>query len=184
MLNKLLLYRLIVLNVTALAILAWASAQGWVQEVVMKDDSRISFAIIALFVIGMISLLNRAKKVSAILDQVKTGEITQEVDSGKFIAKSAHLSDISQWLVSLGLIGTVIGFAVALVELGNMNLGAGAAALSISGVIQGLRIAVYTTITGSVLGLWFEINLRVFKTAMECAFADYYSTPLAGDVDE
>ena len=68
-------------------------------------------------------------------------------------------------LVFLGLIGTVIGFIIALsgvdpaaaTEVENV-------AAMISTLINGMSVAMYTTLIGSVLYIWLIINYRILVT--------------------
>lgn len=172
MLNNLLLYRLVVVNGSAAALLVWAWMQGYVETVVYGDTSRITYAIIALFAIGMWSIALRSWKVSKAFNAIKRGDVA-DLSPVKFIAKGDHIDDISMWLVTLGLIGTVVGFIMA---IGALDTGALATAQgvqqSISQMMGGMKVAIYTTLVGSVLGLWLDVNRRILKTATICMIED------------
>lgn len=172
MLNNLLVYRLIVVNAAASALLIWAWMQGYVTTVVVGDDSKITYAIIALFLVGMWSITARSYRVSKALNALKRGELNS-LSPVKFIAKGDHIDDISMWLVTLGLIGTVVGFIMA---IGALDTGALATAQgvqeSISKMMGGMKVAIYTTLVGSVLGLWLDVNRRILKTATICMIED------------
>jgi biopolymer transport protein ExbB/TolQ len=68
-------------------------------------------------------------------------------------------------LVFLGLVGTVIGFIVALsgvdpeASVSVDNIGPMVATL-----IEGMSIALYTTLLGAVLHLWLLVNYRMLAT--------------------
>lgn len=172
MLSNLLVYRMIIVNCSAVALLAWATVQGYVETVVFGDTSRITYAIIALFLIGMWSIVIRSWKVSKAFNAVKRGEYNN-ISPVKFIAKGDHIDDISMWLVTLGLIGTVVGFIMA---IGALDTGALSTAQgvqqSISQMMGGMKVAIYTTLVGSVLGLWLDVNRRILKTATICMIDD------------
>jgi hypothetical protein len=91
----------------------------------------------------------------------------------------AHIDDISAYLVRLGLIGTVICFAMALdiKDFGAIGTPSGALDL-IRTFLSGMTVAVNTTIVGAILSLWLDINARFLTTATECALYDARS---AGD---
>ncbi|MCH7889677.1 MAG: MotA/TolQ/ExbB proton channel family protein [Proteobacteria bacterium] len=73
--------------------------------------------------------------------------------------------DIANSLIFLGLIGTVIGFIIALsgidpaaaIQVENV-------AAMISTLINGMSVALYTTLVGAVLYLWLIINYRILVT--------------------
>jgi len=68
---------------------------------------------------------------------------------------------IARTLVRLGLIGTVLGFVVA---LSGVALVSDAAAVSgmVSKLILGMSIALYTTLVGAVCSLWLAFNRFLF----------------------
>ena len=82
-------------------------------------------------------------------------EYANQIGSVRFLANA---------LVFLGLIGTVIGFIIGL-------SGIDAAATSdvdkiapmITELINGMSVALYTTLLGAVLNIWLNINLRILS---------------------
>lgn len=172
MLNNLLIYRMLIVNACVGAFLVWAGIQGYVGEIVWGDTSRITLAIIGLFAIGMWSLGVRTFKVSKMLNRLKEGK-NVDISSVKFAAKGEHIDDISGWLVTLGLIGTVIGFIMA---LSSMDQSAMATAQGVQGAIgtlvEGMQVAIYTTLAGAFFGLWLDINRRILKTATALMLED------------
>ena len=72
---------------------------------------------------------------------------------------------IANSLVLLGLIGTVIGFIVALsgVRAGRRRRDVAAIGPMISTLIDGMAIALYTTLVGSLLHLWLMVNVRLLE---------------------
>ena len=72
---------------------------------------------------------------------------------------------IANTLVFLGLIGTVIGFIVALSSVepgvtGNVRQ----IAPMVASLIDGMGIALYTTLVGAVLHVWLIVNHRMLAT--------------------
>lgn len=165
MLSNLLIYRLLILNISAVAVMVWAGLQGYVREVIVGDTSRITVAIIVLFLIGMWSIGVRTWKVSTSLNRLKAGK-TVDADGIKFLAKGEHIDDISSWLVTLGLLGTVVGFIMALASMDQSAMStAQGVQQSIGQLVGGMKVAIYTTLAGGVFGLWLDINRRILKTA-------------------
>lgn len=165
MLNNLLLYRILIVNVCGAAILVWAGLQGYIREIYTEDSSHISMVIVVLFLVGLWSVHTRAGKVSKSLNELKAGRKV-DVDAVKFLAKGEHINDIANWLVTLGLIGTVVGIIMALSSIDpNTMASATGVQTAIGHLIGGMKVAVYTTLVGAYFGLWLEINRRVLTTA-------------------
>ncbi|PKP72698.1 MAG: hypothetical protein CVT84_17400 [Alphaproteobacteria bacterium HGW-Alphaproteobacteria-6] len=62
----------------------------------------------------------------------------------------------------LGLIGTVLGFILALSGISaSMTPDVGAVSGMISRLIAGMSVALYTTLEGSVLSLWLTVNHQI-----------------------
>lgn len=172
MLRNLLIYRIFIFNACATALFAWSFVKGYVQEIVVGDTSRITVAIAVLFAIGMWSIGVRTLKVSKALNDLKSGKPVNP-DGVKFIAKGEHIDDISNWLVTLGLLGTVVGFIMALASMDqNAMSTAQGVQQSIGQLVGGMKVAIYTTLVGGVFGLWLDVNRRILKTATLCMLAD------------
>ena len=165
MLKNLLLYRLAILNLAGFAFAAWAWQLGYVEAVYAGDESRITLMITALFVVGLASAWVRARKIARLLNLSKENRALV-VRGTKLLEKAAHLDDIVNWLVTLGLLGTVIGFAMALSGVDSASLASPAGVQKVAGqLMAGMRIAINTTIVGAVFGLWLDVNRRMVRTA-------------------
>ena len=69
-------------------------------------------------------------------------------------------------LVLIGLIGTVIGFIIALSGVRpEAAIDVGAIAPMVSTLIIGMAVALYTTLVGSVLNVWLMVNSACSKAA-------------------
>lgn len=65
-------------------------------------------------------------------------------------------------LVLLGLIGTVLGFVIALSGVDPQAAGdVRAITPMVSDLISGMSVALYTTLVGAVLNLWLMVNYRI-----------------------
>ncbi len=185
--RQLLLLRMAAVNLAAAALLATAWQQGWVARLLEADGSRIVWAITALFLLGLAASLRRGREIAYELDQARAPRPDPGSRAGRFLAHVrslptarrpgleavlelelaamiAPLRHVASTLVLLGLIGTVIGFLVALSGVD----ADGAADLSrvapmVARLIEGLGIALYTTLAGSVLHLWLMANVRLLE---------------------
>lgn len=160
MLTNLLLYRLLIWNAIGLSAVVWAWINGYVQVLFKGETTGIGYLMVAVFLVGLVSLCARAVKVSKGLNSLKTGAL---IDPSKFAIKNGHIGHIAVWLVTLGLIGNMFGFAHA-VE--GMDVSSATEALaSVSVMIAGMKIAFYTTLIGTSLGLWLQVNFVMLSTA-------------------
>ena len=72
---------------------------------------------------------------------------------------------IANALVFLGLIGTVIGFIIALsgIDPESASKAENVAAM-VATLIGGMSVALYTTLIGSVLYIWLTVSYRILVT--------------------
>ena len=75
----------------------------------------------------------------------------------------ARVEEFMDDVVSLGLLGTVIGFAQALVNITPEAVAAGATAEMVGAFVQGARTALYTTIVGSCGNWWMRGNMVMLR---------------------
>jgi hypothetical protein len=164
--SNLLLYRLLILDTCATAIAVWAYANGLVLPMFVDDASFLSYAIIGMFALAKVSLYWRASKVSQALNLSQRDGYSDtwvQRKAAKMAAKNEHINDIADWLQILGLLGTVIGFYIAIAGL-NMD--------NTATVVSGLQTAIGTTIIGGFLSLWLKANYRMLETATVCHVED------------
>ena len=65
-------------------------------------------------------------------------------------------------LIFLGLIGTVIGFIIGLSGIdAAATTNVDKIAPMITELINGMSVALYTTLLGAVLNIWLNVNLRI-----------------------
>lgn len=158
MLNHHLLFRITLLNFAGIAGLVWAHSSGYVVPVFVGDTTNISYGIAALFMVGMASVYWRAWKVGGALDMMKAGTSRAYIKrrTAKMFAKAEHIADIVNWLPGLGLLGTIIGFYMALDSMATDDH---------AGVETAMRVAIGTTIIGAILGMWLDVARRMLETA-------------------
>lgn len=184
-----LLLRAVLLNVVALALLGVAALQGLVGPIFVTDVTYISHLIVAVFAVGLVVCLRRIVWVSRELNAVKERRLTSETRSGRLLLQ-AHRTDsqgraslmgafrmklssriagvrhAGNSLVLLGLIGTVVGFIIALSAVDPATAGdANAITPMVASLIDGMGVALYTTLIGSILNIWLMLNCRLLETA-------------------
>ena len=72
---------------------------------------------------------------------------------------------ISNTLVILGLIGTVVGFIIALSGVdGSVSSNPEEVSKMVSTLIQGMSVALYTTLVGSICSVWLNICFQILST--------------------
>ena len=183
----LLLLRFLLANAIALALVGAAAGQGWVGMIFKAETGGYSLAIVAVFLVGLVWSGQRTWQVSRELNEVKEPESfarqsmpeylrlseARDASSRALLASALRLRlatritpirHIANSLVLLGLIGTVIGFIVALSGV-RPDLASDINAIGpmVSTLISGMSIALHTTLVGSLLHLWLMVNVRLLE---------------------
>jgi hypothetical protein len=183
----LLLLRFLLANVIALALVGAAAGQGWVGMIFAADTGGYSLAIVAVFLVGWVWSAQRALQISRELNDIKQAQVHprgalpeylrlsegRDAQSRALLASTlrlklasriAPLRHLANSLVLLGLIGTVIGFVVALSGV-RPDLASNVSAIGpmVSTLINGMSIALHTTLVGSLLHLWLMVNVRLLE---------------------
>ena len=88
--------------------------------------------------------------------------ITAELLKLKLSNRIGVVRHIANSLVLLGLIGTVIGFIIALSGV-DVELAANVDSVGpmISTLIGGMSVALYTTLVGAIFNIWLMVNYRL-----------------------
>ena len=168
----LLVLRFLVLNVVAVALLAAAWLKGWVTAAFANDSTQLVAVIAVVFGFGLFSCGRKIFLTSSELNQLtdprgrrsprvarylaglenpdgQSRALAASALKLKFGARIAPIRHIANSLVFLGLIGTVIGFIIA---LSGIDPDAAADIDSIgpmvSTLISGMSVALYTTLVG------------------------------------
>lgn len=184
----LLVARFALINVVAGALLVASYLQGWLDGVFDAYLWQLSVFIFAVFVYGLVLCGAKIWRRSVELNDLMAGSPHPESRAGRFLKETENagpesrtiqadafrlkLTDnivdvrhIANALVLLGLIGTVIGFIIALsgVEPGGAA-NADSVAAMVSTLIKGMSVALYTTLVGAVLHIWLIINYRILTS--------------------
>lgn len=183
-----LVLRFTLLNLIAFALLGVAHSQGLIERVIDADRTWLSLVIFIVFLFGLALCavkvfqtsrdLNSARRLnpgtSDRLHYLKplcapAEPESRTILSGALRLKLSHriaiVRHIANSLVLLGLIGTVLGFIIALSGVDPEN----AADLSnvapmVSTLIAGMSTALYTTLVGAVLNMWLMANHQLLAT--------------------
>lgn len=177
--------RFVVLNVVAFGLLGAAWANGLVAQVMVADATRLSLLIFVVFLGGLMLCACRVFQVNQDILSLQSDSQNLKSFAGRFLhdiqglsekQKSAQVGSlrlqltqrivlvryIANTLVLLGLIGTVVGFIIALSGVNPEDAkDVNAIAPMVSTLIAGMSTALYTTLVGSVLNLWLMANYQI-----------------------
>ena len=191
--RSLLLLRYVLLNVVAIALLAVAWSQGYVHKVVNADQTYLSVVIFIVFVIGLVLCTQKLWQTNREIDAIKSEAglaspaiahlLTQQNSTHSAIQTTAGTTSISgsmrlrlshrisvvrhlgNTLVLLVLIGTVLGFIIALSGVDPEKAGdVSTIAPMVSTLIQGMSTALYTTLIGSIFNVWLMANFQMLSS--------------------
>ncbi len=192
--TSLLMLRFTSMNLIGFALLVVAWNEGYVIMVYEADVSHISTLILALFTAGLLSAFLRARQISAMLNSIKNGKPinrageyytnykrggfaeASEILKTKLVSRVHPLRVLGVILVTLGLIGTVIGFIYV---FSGMDLKTASDVNKVSTMVttlsKGMGIALYTTLIGAIFSLWLSIccvvleggNARLYTATIE-----------------
>ncbi len=184
----LLFVRFALVNTVATGLLVAAYLQGWLDGVLTAYLMELSVVIFLVFLYGLVLCGVQIWRHSVELNDVKAGTPDPRSRAGRYLSQMRganpeslsiradalrlKLTDrivgvrhIANALIFLGLIGTVIGFIIALsgvdpsaaTEVENV-------AAMISILINGMSVALHTTLVGAVLYIWLIVNYRILVT--------------------
>ena len=184
----LLILRFALINIVAFALSGAAWLQGWLEGLFEPTTAILSGIIFAVFLYGLGICGFKVWRASIAINDMKAGgksatacaahymtdARTKDADSraiqiNMLRLKLSHriqiVRHIANLLVFLGLIGTVIGFIIALsgVEPEAVSNPESVASM-VATLIKGMSVALYTTLLGAVLNVWLNINHRILST--------------------
>ena len=187
-LKYLLLLRFGLVNLVAFALLGAAWAQGLVAKVINADVTNMVILICVVFLIGLILAGYRLWKVSKQLNAAYNFNPDERSRASDFLKKTkgknatsraniaqalrlklfsriVHIRYISNSLTVLGLIGTVLGFIIALSGV-DTDVASNPSAISpmVAQLIEGMSVALYTTLVGSILSVWLGLIYQMLAT--------------------
>lgn len=184
----LMVMRFVVVNLVAFALVAAAWMQGWIDLVLGGDVTKLALVIVAVFLAGLALCGMKVLQTSAELNQIRSPEaypnsraarylkaisardghsrgITASALKLKLSSRIAVVRHIANSLVFLGLIGTVIGFMIALSGVDPEQASdISAIGPMVSTLISGMSVALTTTLVGAVLNVWLMVNYRLLES--------------------
>ena len=192
-----LLYKSLIINSFAGLLVYVSWLQGWLLLVFESDASYLSLVMAALFVIFWIVsayhivVINREivrfetrqpegiayeyfNKIRAKSIKLDGGLVDQFMLAGALrvrLMMPIHiLHYVANMLILLGLIGTVVGFVIAVAGLGD-SLAGGENLQRVQGVlgqiVTGMGVALFTTLVGAILGgLWLQLHYQILERAI------------------
>ena len=184
----LLVMRFALINIVAFALIGAAWLQGWLAGLFEPVTAILSGIIFATFLYGLALCGIKVWWTATAINDMKAGGKTASAQAARHMADArsrdaesraiqismlrltlSHriqvVRIISNMLVFLGLIGTVIGFIIALSGVKPEAVSqADSVATMVSTLIQGMSVALYTTLLGAVLNVWLNINHRILTT--------------------
>ena len=125
------------------------------------DSTKITLIICALFLFGLYLCGRQIWKITKEISY-KNNSLPIEVLKLKYSAPVSIIRYTANSLVFLGLIGTVIGFIISLSGVDpDLVKDVDSIGPMVSTLIQGMSVALYTTLVGAILNLWLTANYRL-----------------------
>jgi hypothetical protein len=199
----LLVVRFILLNAVAFSLLFASYLQGWIDGVFADTTLELSLVIFAVFAYGLVLCAIKIWLTSADLNDLAPGpppaaspvalalsrlkSTPSDAGFDSFAALRLDLSHriaivrhIANSLVFLGLIGTVIGFIIALSGVNPETSGdADNVAKMVATLIGGMSVALYTTLVGAILHVWLIVNHRMLVSGTVALLREIVATRAA-----
>ena len=98
-------------------------------------------------------------------DDAQSRAISASALKMKLMSRIGSIRHIGNSLVFLGLLGTVIGFIMALSGVDAQAAGdVDAIGPMVTTLIDGMSVALYTTLVGAVLNIWLMVNYRLLES--------------------
>ena len=184
----LLILRYSLINLVGLVFLFVLITQGYVSKAIKADITSMVIVILALFSVGFILAAYRTFWLSrelnySYLKVLPPNSIAKDflqnskkLDASsrnnlaaslriKLSSKINYIKFMANTLVILGLIGTVIGFIIALSGVdGSVSSNPEEVSKMVSTLIQGMSVALYTTLVGSICSVWLNICYQIMST--------------------
>ena len=183
----LLLLRYSLVNALGLVFIIVIYSQGYLSKAIKGDVTNVVVLIIFLFLIGLTlasikafwiskelnyayslqtknkSMLNNFLKKAKKLDASSRANLVSSVRINISV-KISNVKFIANILVILGLIGTVIGFIIALSGVdGSVSSNPEEVGKMVASLVKGMSVALYTTLAGSILSVWLNICYQILN---------------------
>lgn len=173
------LARFAVINVVGFALLAAGWLNGLVQGAFLSDPSGVTYVIASAFLVGLVTcayqLLTLHRDARGIFTQHRLRRPLSAADGPLLRSwlgqRIKPVDDLSGRLMTLGFVGTLIGFLMAFSNLAHTGITIDTLALTISYLFTGMAVALYTTLLGLLLGgLWLGLCFEVLDDLAESIY--------------
>jgi MotA/TolQ/ExbB proton channel family protein len=179
--------RFMLANSIAVALVAAVWAHGWLDGMIATDKYHLVKLNVSVFLIGLGLCGHRILKLSQDLNELMENALSPALRTNayqraaarrdsqsralmadslkmKFGFRLGTIRHIANTIVLIGLVGTVIGFIIALSGV-NAEAATDAQAIApmVSTLLLGMAIALYKTLVGSVLNIWLMANYRLLE---------------------
>ena len=181
------LTRFLLFNALATALLVAAYLQGWLDGIIGAYLVELSGLILLVFLYGLIHCGVKIWLQGRDLVAIEAGRPDPNTLAGAFVSRVGatpgdhagraealrlRLADrivvvrhVADSLIFLGLIGTVIGFILALSGIDPESAGkVENVSAMVATLINGMSVALNTTLVGAVFYIWLIINHRILVT--------------------
>ena len=183
----LLLLRYSLVNAVGLVFILVVYSQGYLNKAIKSDVTNVVVLIIFIFLIGLTLASIKAFWISRELNYAYSLQKKEKSVLNDFINKSkkldassrsnlisstrinisvkiSNIKFIANILVILGLIGTVIGFIIALSGVdGSVSSNPDEVGKMVASLVKGMSVALYTTLAGSILSVWLNICYQILS---------------------
>lgn len=151
-----LFYRWLCTNIFGFSLLIVAYINEWVSTVLSADTTNIIIPVIfGVFIWGTILCGHNIWKYS------------KNIINDKSFSTYTFVRYLANSLVLLGLIGTVMGFIVALSGVDPLTVSnIDSITPMVATLISGMSIALYTTLVGSIFNIWLSLNNNILMTGL------------------
>ena len=174
--------------------------KGYIQKAINADITNVILLIFVLFLIGFIISALRTFWISKQLNYLEANSKNKNSISNKYLkniqgldassrsnlassirinlaTKINFVKFIANTLVILGLIGTVIGFIIALSGVdGSVSSNPEEISKMITTLIQGMSVALYTNLAGSICSVWLNICYQILSSGTNKLLAKIIET--------
>lgn len=194
--RHLLVLRFSLLNIVASGLVVAVYLQGWLDDALQGYTAWLTLVICAVFLFGIMLCALRIWHTNHELNALTQDHPPTTSRVGRYLASVAGRSpesrmisanllrgrlgtqivvirQIADSLVFFGLVGTVIGFIVALSGVDpQTSTEVDEVASMVATLVAGMSIALYTTLVGAVLHVWLMVNHRLLATGTSNLFND------------
>ena len=146
--------KIFLLNVVTLTALFYAETQNAITLIVSNDASYLSVVIMSLFVC-IVAYLGKVAYDMDVANKDQKAALLKKLDVGHFVAEH---------LISLGLLGTIIGLCFA---TSNSMVDGAPVNQIVAGLKEGLSIAFYTTLCGLVFSMLLQLQLLIIGKELD-----------------